>query len=73
MRHPSSLVWWLGRPFLYSTTKKFLEYLGLKDFRDLPSLEDLERRFAFEEPVEKPLIPPPAEEQDAPAADGAAE
>lgn len=63
----------IGRPFLYSTTKKFLEYLGLKDFRDLPSLEDLERRFALDEPVEKPLVPPPAEAQSSPASGGAGE
>jgi len=33
----------VGRPYLYSTTKKFLEYLGLKDYRDLPSMEELEK------------------------------
>lgn len=34
----------IGKPYMYSTTRKFLEYLGLKDYRDLPSLEELERR-----------------------------
>jgi segregation and condensation protein B len=58
----------VGKPFLYATTKKFLEYLGLKDFRDLPSIEELEKRFAIEEPIEKPLVPPPAD--GAPAAEG---
>lgn len=33
----------VGRPYLYSTTPSFLEYLGLKDHRDLPALEELER------------------------------
>jgi segregation and condensation protein B len=33
----------VGRPYIYSTTRKFLEYLGLKDYRDLPSMEKLER------------------------------
>lgn len=33
----------VGRPYLYSTTRKFLEYLGLKDYRDLPSIEELEK------------------------------
>jgi segregation and condensation protein B len=33
----------VGRPYLYATTKTFLEYLGLKDFKDLPSLEEIER------------------------------
>ena len=61
----------LGKPFLYSTTKTFLEYLGLKDFRDLPSIVELEKRFALEEPVEKPLVPPPAAAGEVP--DGAGE
>jgi segregation and condensation protein B len=52
----------IGKPFLYSTTKKFLEYLGLKDFRDLPSFEELERRFAMDSAAAKPLVPPPAAE-----------
>jgi segregation and condensation protein B len=33
----------LGRPFLYSTTTRFLEYLGLKDIRDIPDMEELEK------------------------------
>ncbi len=52
----------VGKPYLYATTKKFLEYLGLKDFKDLPSFEDLDRRFALEETASKPLIPPPGAE-----------
>ncbi len=32
----------IGKPFLYSTTKKFLEYLGLKNYKELPSIEDFE-------------------------------
>lgn len=35
----------LGRPYLYSTTPKFLEYLGLKDRKDLPNMEELEKSF----------------------------
>ena len=30
-----------GRPFLYGTTKVFLEYFGLKSLKDLPKLEDV--------------------------------
>ena len=30
-----------GRPIMYRTTRKFLEYFGLKDIGDLPTLEDL--------------------------------
>jgi segregation and condensation protein B len=29
-----------GKPILYVTTQKFLQYFGLKDLRELPSLED---------------------------------
>ncbi len=29
-----------GRPFLYITTRKFLEYFGLNSIKDLPSLEE---------------------------------
>ena len=29
-----------GRPFLYGTTKQFLEYFGLKSLADLPKFED---------------------------------
>jgi segregation and condensation protein B len=32
----------IGKPFLYSTTKKFLEYLGLKNYRELPEIEEFE-------------------------------
>ncbi len=35
----------LGRPYLYSTTRKFLEYLGLKDHKDLPDMTELEESF----------------------------
>jgi segregation and condensation protein B len=54
----------IGKPFLYSTTRKFLEYLGLKDFRDLPSIEELERKFTLDIAVEKPLVPPPGTSSD---------
>jgi len=30
-----------GRPYLYGTTKLFLEYFGLKSLRDLPALDDI--------------------------------
>jgi len=29
-----------GRPYVYGTTKQFLEYFGLKSLEDLPKLED---------------------------------
>ncbi len=30
-----------GRPIMYRTTRKFLEYFALKDLSDLPTLEDM--------------------------------
>ena len=45
----------VGRPYLYSTTKTFLEYLGLKDFKELPSLEEIERSLVE---ANRPLVPP---------------
>ena len=39
-----------GRPIMYRTTQKFLEYFGLKDLSDLPTLEDLKEELEGEEP-----------------------
>jgi len=35
-----------GRPFLYGTTREFLQYFGLKDLSELPTLKDLVREEA---------------------------
>jgi len=32
-----------GRPLLYSTSPKFMDYLGLRDIKDLPKLRELEQ------------------------------
>jgi segregation and condensation protein B len=32
----------LGRPFLYGTTRRFLEVFGLKGLKDLPDVEELQ-------------------------------
>ena len=37
-----------GRPIMYRTTRKFLEYFGLKDLADLPTLEDLQEELSGE-------------------------
>jgi len=50
----------LGRPFLYETTRKFLELFGLRSLDDLPHAADLRRR------PPKPVEPEP--ETDAEAA-----
>jgi len=41
-----------GRPIMYRTTRKFLEYFGLRDLSDLPTLED------FKESELEDQIPP---------------
>lgn len=38
-----------GRPIMYSTTQKFLEYFGLKDLSDLPTLDDLKEELFGEQ------------------------
>ena len=32
-----------GKPLLYSTTREFLQYFGLNDLTELPTLKDMER------------------------------
>jgi segregation and condensation protein B len=41
----------IGRPFVYGTTKEFLEFFGLKDLSNLPSLKELEELGDSREPV----------------------
>ncbi|MCE5195491.1 MAG: SMC-Scp complex subunit ScpB [Nitrospiraceae bacterium] len=35
-----------GKPLLYGTTKEFLQYFGLKDLSELPTIKDLDREEA---------------------------
>ena len=49
-----------GRPIMYRTTQKFLEYFGLKDLSGLPTLEDLREELAEEDPPEQTQIEFPA-------------
>ena len=50
----------VGRPFMYATTREFLERFGLKDLADLPKVEEMADALGFElpmevgEPAEKP-------------------
>ena len=39
-----------GRPIMYRTTQKFLEYFGLKGLSDLPTLEDLKEELEGGDP-----------------------
>ena len=41
----------VGRPFLYGTTREFLDRFGLKDLTELPKVEDMADALGFEPPV----------------------
>lgn len=41
----------IGRPFLYATTREFLDRFGLKDLRDLPKVEDMAEALGMEVPA----------------------
>ena len=41
----------VGRPFLYGTTREFLERFGLNDLTDLPKVEDMSELLGFELPA----------------------
>jgi segregation and condensation protein B len=51
----------VGRPFLYSTTREFLDRFGLRDLTDLPKVEDMADALGFEVPVgiatQAPMLP----------------
>ena len=60
----------VGRPFLYSTTREFLDRFGLRDLAELPKVEDMADALGFEVPSGLPqdaaAVPaePPATEAD---------
>jgi segregation and condensation protein B len=41
----------VGRPFLYSTTRDFLDRFGLRDVHDLPKVEDMAEALGLEVPA----------------------
>ena len=41
----------VGRPFLYATTREFLDRFGLKDLADLPKVEDMAEALGMEVPA----------------------
>lgn len=63
----------VGRPFMYATTREFLERFGLNDLGDLPKVEEMSDALGFElpmslaQPVET-TSPLPFEESDSSAA-----
>jgi segregation and condensation protein B len=50
----------VGRPFMYATTREFLERFGLNDLSDLPKVEELSDALGFELPnaLAEPSISP---------------
>lgn len=40
----------VGRPFMYATTREFLDRFGLNDISDLPRIEDMAEVLGFEPP-----------------------
>lgn len=54
-----------GRPWLFGTTQKFLEYFGLRNVQDLPGIEELKR---MEEERKQMSGPAPEREASEPAA-----
>ena len=40
----------VGRPFLYATTREFLDRFGLKDLGDLPKVEDMAEALGLDVP-----------------------
>lgn len=41
----------VGRPFMYATTREFLNRFGLRDLTELPKVEDMAEAFGFEPPT----------------------
>jgi segregation and condensation protein B len=41
----------VGRPFMYATTREFLDKFGLNDISDLPKVEDLADVLGFDPPA----------------------
>jgi segregation and condensation protein B len=41
----------VGRPFMYATTREFLERFGLNDLADLPKVEEMSDALGFELPM----------------------
>ena len=48
----------VGRPFLYGTTREFLERFGLNDLSDLPKVEDMSELLGFDLPSSVAEPPP---------------
>jgi segregation and condensation protein B len=68
----------VGRPFMYGTTRDFLERFGLNDLTDLPKVEDMSDLLGFDlpagmdEPAPQTALPFEVPAADTPVADDAA-
>jgi segregation and condensation protein B len=60
----------VGRPFMYATTREFLDRFGLRDLDDLPKVEEMTDVLGFEPPAA--LAEPPAAGQQLPFEEAAA-
>ena len=60
----------VGRPFLYGTTREFLERFGLNDLSDLPKVEDMSDLLGFDLPA---AMAEPAPQTDLPFEQGDSE
>ena len=45
----------IGRPYLYGTTRKFLELFGFETLADLPRIEDIDSLVLDDEDFEEPM------------------
>jgi segregation and condensation protein B len=52
----------IGRPFMYATTREFLERFGLNDLTDLPKVDEMSDALGFELPggLAEPTVAPTA-------------
>jgi segregation and condensation protein B len=66
----------VGRPFMYATTREFLERFGLNDLNDLPKVDEMSDALGFELPIalgEPPVTTTPLPfDAESPPADAAA-
>jgi len=66
----------VGRPFMYATTREFLDRFGLNDISDLPKIEDMAEVLGFEPPsglATAPESPTPLPFDVEPGAEGKAD
>lgn len=58
-----------GRPWMFGTTQKFLEYFGLRDVKELPGVEELRRMEQEQEKLKEAAAPQPEQQVLVPAED----